>query len=103
MSHLARIEALTSRLKNVREKSKQGVKIGTSAAITVTGGGAAGALEAKMPTLPNTNVSTAGALGAAGVFAAMSGFLDEHSDHLGNFAGGMLAFVVGKETEKYCS
>jgi hypothetical protein len=100
-ANLARIERLTSQLKNIKAASAKGAKIGLQQMLTSGGGFLGGMLDAKMSKIPNTNVDTAGALGALGVVVAMSGFVDEHSDYLGSASGGMLAYVLGREAKDF--
>jgi len=100
-SPLARIEALKTRLANIKEQTAQAAKIGTSAMLATGGGALGGLLDAKFPKLPNTNVDTAGVGGALGVIAAMTGFFDEHSEHVGSIAGGMLAYIAGRELRQH--
>ncbi len=100
-ANLARIERLSSQLKNIKAASAKGAKIGVQQMLTTGGGFLGGMIDAKLSKIPNTNVDTAGALGAVGVVIAMTGFLDEHSDFVGSAAGGMLAYVVGREAKDF--
>ncbi len=101
MSNLARIEALTSRIKNMKVRAEKGARIGTQSMLTSGGGLLGGLSDAKMQKIPNTNLDTAGVVGAIGVVAAMSGFFAEHSDSVGSACSGTLAYVLGRETREY--
>jgi hypothetical protein len=100
-TNLARIDRLTSQLKNVKAASAKGAKIGLQQMLTGGGGLLAGVIDAKFSKIPNTNVDTAGVIGGLGVIVAMSGFLDENSDNIGAASGGMLAYVLGREAKEY--
>ena len=84
----------------MREDAKHATKIGVGSLVVVGGGAAAGVIQAKMPYLPGTNVPTAAAVGSALVAAAMTGMLDDQSDHVANLGAGMLAAIAAKETER---
>ena len=101
MSNLARIEALTSRIKNMKASAQKGAAIGTQSMLTSGGGLLGGLIDAKMSKIPNTTLDTAGCLGAVGVIAAMSGYLGPHSENLGATFAGTLAYVLGRETKEY--
>jgi hypothetical protein len=100
-ANLARIERLTSQLKNIKAASAKGARIGVQQMLTSGGGLLAGAIDAKFSKLPNTNVDTAGVLGGLGVLAAMSGVFDDLSDNVGAASGGMLAYVLGREAKEF--
>jgi hypothetical protein len=101
MSNLARIEALTTRIKNMKERAQKGARIGTQSMLVSGGGLLGGFIDAKLQKIPNTNLDTAGVAGAMGVVLAMSGFLGEHSDAAGAACSGTLAYVLGRETREY--
>jgi hypothetical protein len=103
MSNLARIEALTTRIKNMKAQSAKAAKVGTQSILTSGGGLLGGVIDAKLPKIPNTNLDTVGVAGAIGVLAAMTGFFDEHSDSVGSVGSGMLAYCLGKEAREYFS
>lgn len=103
MSNIARIEALTSRIKGMKARAEAGASIGTQGLLTAGGGVIGGALEARMPHIPNTNMSTAGVLGGVGVLAAMSGFFGTQSKRVGQVCSGVLAYACGKEAFTYFS
>lgn len=94
------VERLKSRLANMREEAKAAAKTGTTSLIVIGGGAAAGAVQAKMPTLPGSTVPTAAALGSLLVAAAMTGMLEEQADSVAAFGAGMLAAMAARETEK---
>ena len=97
----ASIERLKSRLASVREDAKHAAATTQHSLVIIGGGVAAGAVQAKYPTLPGMpNVPTAGALGAVLVAVAMSGMLEEQSDNVAAFGSGMLAAIAARETEK---
>lgn len=96
----ASVDRLKSRLASMREDAKHATKIGVGSLVVVGGGAAAGVIQAKMPYLPGTNVPTAAAVGSALVAAAMTGMLDDQSDHVANLGAGMLAAIAAKETER---
>jgi hypothetical protein len=98
---LARIEALTTRIKNIKAASAKGAAIGASSMLTASGGLLGGVIDAKMSKIPNTNLDTAGVLGAVGVVAAMSGYFGAQSDAVGNAGSGMLAYILGREAREY--
>jgi hypothetical protein len=88
-------------LASVREEAKHVAKVGTSSLVVVGGGVAAGAISAKMPTLPGfSNVPTAAVAGSFLVALGMSNMLDEHSDNAALFGAGILAAIAARETEK---
>jgi hypothetical protein len=101
MSNLATIQRLSTRLKTIKESSAKGARIGTQQILAGGGGMLAGFIDAKFSTIPNTNLDTAGVLGALGGLAAVSGHFEDHSDSVGAVAGGMLAYVLGRETKEY--
>lgn len=94
------LERYKSRLANLREEAKHATRTGVQSLVIVGGGAAAGALAAKMPYLPGTQVPTAAALGAGLVTAAMTGMLEDQSDNIAFFGAGMLAAIAARETEK---
>lgn len=103
MSNLAKIERLTSQLKNIKQHAAAGARIGMHSMLTVAGGGAAGILDAKLSKVPNTNLDLAGLIGSGGVIAAVTGFFDQHSDGIGAWSAGMLAYVTGREAKEFAS
>ena len=94
------LERYKNRLANLREEAKHATRTGVGALVVVGGGAAAGALQAKLPYLPGTQIPTAAAVGAALVTAAMTGMLEDQSDHVASFGAGMLAAITARETEK---
>lgn len=96
----ASVERLKTRLASMREDAKHATKVGVASLVVVGGGAAAGAISAKMPYLPGTQVPTAAALGTALVAAAMTGLLDEQGDNVAAFGSGMLAAIAARETER---
>lgn len=59
------------------------------------GGGAAGVAAVKMPHLPKTKIRTDLAVGTAIAVGVAMGVFDEHSQHVGAFAQGMLGYGTG--------
>jgi hypothetical protein len=96
----ASVERLKNRLASMREEAKAAAKTGVTSLVIVGGGAAAGAIQAKFPFLPGTSVPTAAAVGTALVAAAMTGMLEDQTDHVASFGAGMLAAIAAKETEK---
>lgn len=102
MGNIEKIERLTSQVRNLK---LAGEKIGarvTSGVLATGGGGIAGLIDGtKLRTLPNTNVSTAGVLGAGLLMAAAADLFDKYSEHVGSIAGGMLAYATGCATKQF--
>lgn len=96
----ASYDRLKARLANVKNEAKHATKVGVTSLVVVGGGAAAGAISAKMPFLPGTNVPTAAAVGSAMIAAAMTGMLDDQSDNVASIGAGMLAAVAARETER---
>lgn len=92
-----------NQLANMRAEAKHVAKVGTSAVLTVAGGGLAGAIQAKMPFLPGTQVPTAAAIGFGLVALSMSGMLDEQGDAAADIGAGMLAALAAREAERIVS
>jgi len=59
------------------------------------GGGVAGVAAVKMPHLPKTKIRTDLAVGTAIAVGVAMGVFDEHSQHVGAFAQGMLGYGTG--------
>lgn len=95
-----KLERLRSQMANMREQAKHATRVGTESLLVVAGGAAAGALQAKLPFLPGTQIPTAAAVGVALVAGAMSGMLDDQADNAACLGAGMLAALAAKETEK---
>lgn len=95
-----KLQRFSSQLKNLRSEAKHVAKVGTSSVLIVAGGGLAGAVQAKMPFLPGTQVPTAAALGFGLVALAMSGMLDEQGDAAADIGAGMLAAMAAREAER---
>ena len=83
-----------------KEKAKAAARIVNTSMLTVAGGAAAGAIEAKMPYVPKTTVPTPVAIGGVLVLAGMTGLLEEQSDVATAFGSGMLAAMAARETNK---
>lgn len=98
---LTKLERAKNQLAKWKEASAKGAKIGTQQVLAGGGGLLAGAIDAKLSKIPNTNIDAAGVIGGALALAAMSGYVDDHSDNLGALAGGMLAYVLGREAKEY--
>lgn len=96
----ASYDRLKARLANVKNEAKHATKVGVTSLVVVGGGAVAGAISAKMPFLPGTNVPTAAAVGSALVAAAMTGMLEDQSDNAAGLGAGMLAAVAARETER---
>lgn len=95
-----KLERLRSQLANMRTEAKHVAQVGTRSVLVVAGGAAAGAIQAKMPFLPGTQVPTAGVVGAGLITLAMSGMLDDQGDNAAFFGAGLLAAIAARETEK---
>jgi hypothetical protein len=102
-STLAKLEAMTSRLRNMREDLKAGAKIGAMSLLTVSGGVVAGWCYADPDRefVPNTTFPLAGALGSALSLGALAGLFDTYSDQAAAVGAGLLSVVVAREAEKY--
>lgn len=98
---LAKVERLRSQLSNLKGELKQSAKVGTMSVLTVSGGVIAGWLYADHPTIPGTSFPSAGAVGAGLVLGSLSGVFDDYSDPLAAIGAGLLAVVIGKESENY--
>jgi hypothetical protein len=98
-----KLSRFRSQLANMREEAKHVAKVGTSAVLTITGGGLAGAIQSKMPYLPGTQVPTAAALGFGLIALAMSGMLDDQADAAADVGAGMLAALAAREAERIVS
>lgn len=59
------------------------------------GGGVAGALAVKFPHVPKTKIRTDLVVGTAISLGVAVGLFDEHSQHVGAFAQGMLGYGTG--------
>lgn len=103
MSAMTRYERMTGQLRRVKEELRNGARIGTQVLSNGAGGVAAGFVEAKYPTIPNTTLKTNAVVGSALAMGAVTGLFSEHSDNVGALAGGMLAYALGKESEAYFS
>lgn len=95
-----RLQRLRSQLANVKESAQAVTRLGTDSLVVVAGGAAAGALAAKMPLLPGTQIPTAGAVGAGIIALAMSGVMEDQADRAALFGAGILAAMAARETEK---
>ena len=89
-------DRLTTQIKNLKVAGeKVGARV-TNGVLTAGGGGIAGLIDGtKLAKLPNTNVSTAGALGAGLLLCAAGDLFDKYSEHIGALGGGMLAYTCG--------
>jgi hypothetical protein len=94
------VSRLSAQMQRVKEESKRVTEVGVSSVVTVAGGAAAGALAAKMPTVPGSQVPSDIALGAGCVMLAMIGAGGKNNEHLASFGAGVLAVRAAKETEK---
>jgi hypothetical protein len=96
MGNIEKIERLTSQIKNLKVA---GEKVGarmTTSVLCASGGGIAGLIDGtRLSRLPNTNVSTAGAVGAGLVMAAAGDLFDKYSEHVCSIGSGMVAYVTG--------
>lgn len=95
----ASFDRLKARLANVKNEAKHATKVGVTSLVVVGGGAAAGAITAKFPLLPGTNVPTAAAVGSALIAAAMTGMLEDQSDNVASIGAGMLAAIAARQTE----
>lgn len=96
----ASVDRLKTRIQNMKSEAMHAAKTGAGSLLVVGGGVAAGAFQAKMPFLPGTQIPTAAAVGTALVAAAMTGMLEDQSDHVAAFGSGLLAAVAANETYK---
>ena len=103
MGNIEKIERLTSQIKNLKVAGAKAARIGTNGVLTGGGGAVAGFVHAKLPKVPNTNLDTAGAVGVGLLIAAAGDVFDNYSEHVGAFAGGMLAYAAGRETYTYAA
>jgi sugar (pentulose or hexulose) kinase len=87
-------------LQRVKDEAKRVTEVGVSSVVTVAGGVASGALAAKLPLVPGTQVPSDIAVGAGCVLLAMMGAGGKNNEHLASFGSGMLAVRAAKETEK---
>lgn len=95
----ASFDRLKARLQNVKAEAKHATKVGVTSLVVVGGGAAAGAITAKFPVLPGTNVPMAAAVGSALIAAAMTGMLEDQSDNVASIGAGMLAAIAARQTE----
>jgi hypothetical protein len=100
---LAKLDNVRAQMRRIKEASQHTVKIGSHSFVTAGGGVIAGALDAKFPKLPNTNVDTAGVVGVLAILAGMSGMAGEYDDEAAAFGSGMLAYLAGRESREYFS
>lgn len=99
-SYKERAERLKGQLSRIREKGKQAAKTTNGVLLTVAGGAAAGAMAAKMPKLPGTEIPSPVGVGGLLVVAGVAGLFDEMSDNIAQLGAGMLCATVALETEK---
>jgi len=98
---MQQVERLRSQLSNLKGELKNSAKIGTMSVLTVSGSVIAGWCYADHPTIPGTNFPTAAAIGCGLVLGALSNVFDDYSDPLAALGSGLLAVVIGKESEAY--
>lgn len=94
------IERLQSRIQNMKKEAKEAARQTKNSAMTVMGGATAGMLAAKYPTIGDSEVPTAAALGVALVGLSVTGMLDEYGDEMNGLGSGMLAAVAAAEVQK---
>lgn len=87
----AKLERARSIAKAARVQGARVMQQSVQSAMIVAGGGLAGVLDAKMPTLGSTGVKTSLALGGALVAAALFELAGEYSDEMAALGAGMLA------------
>lgn len=98
---MQKVERLRSQLTNLKGELRKSAKVGTNAVLTVSGGVIAGWLYADHEFVPGTSFPSAGAVGAGLVLGSLSGVFDDYSDPLAAIGSGLLAVVIGKESEAY--
>ena len=94
------VQRLHGQLDRVKNDAKRVTEVGVATVVTVAGGAAAGALAAKLPYVPTTQVPSDVALGTGCVLLSMMGAGGKNNDHLADFGAGVLAVRAAKETEK---
>jgi hypothetical protein len=100
---LARAERYAASLKRVKEQAKQTTRRGISAGATLAGAGAAGFLDAKMPTVGSSTLPTSVLFGLGLLGVGLLGLLDEHSDHLVAAGAGAVGPYVRDESKAFFS
>lgn len=98
---MSKYERMGNALKKVRADLKVTGRIGTHAMLAGGGGLIGGFLQAKFATIPNTTLSTPAVVGVGLVISALANMWDDYSDEVGATGGGVLAYALGKEAEKY--
>lgn len=103
MSQLTKYERAKAQIDRYRAKTEHVADVTLGGVVTVGGGFAAGVLDAKVGKVPNTNLDAAALVGIGGAAVALTGFAGKHSDHVGRFAFGTLAYLAGREGFKLAS
>ena len=100
---LARAERLAASLKRVKEEAKHTTRRVISTGATLAGAGAAGFLDAKMPTMGSSTVPTSVVVGLGALALGLFGVLDEYSDHLVAAGAGAVGPYVRDESKAFFS
>lgn len=94
------LQALKNRFAHLKEDAQRIAKLGTSSALTVAGGAAAGVLQVKLPKVPGTEIQTDLALGAGLVGAALMGWAGAYAEQATSLGSGLLAVAASREVAK---
>jgi len=88
-------------LAKAREHTRRAGHVAVGQVCAAAGGATAGALAAKLPVIPKTNIPTDAALGVAlGLGVALDMF-DGANDYVNAFAMGLLGAAAARETQKF--
>lgn len=99
---VAQMERLEKRNTNLREKMREGARLGTNSLISTLGGGiASGWFEAEYPKLLGTDAPTSLVVGLCLVGGALAGVFDEYGDEAAALGSGMIAATVSRVAESY--
>jgi hypothetical protein len=102
-SAITKSERLSNALKRARDRAEEATERGTRATLVVVGGGAAGFIEAKYPTIGVSTLSPATLIGGAALLVGLTGFAKAYSDELVSVGAGMLAGVAKDEVKQHFS
>ena len=85
------LESAKRRAKSLAEKGKRAMQVTTTTGFTVLGGAASGALMAKQPKVPGTQLDSTLVVGGLFVGLGVSDVMGEFSDETAAFGAGVLA------------
>lgn len=100
---LNRLARVRTTLQSYKKQAEKAAVVGTHSILTVAGGGIAGFVGVKVPTIPGTEVPTALALGVLLVGAGALDLGGEYSDEAAALGAGMLAGLAATEGAKFAN